>query len=74
MEERKIILKGPETSAMVFVSDDQQLEDFNHFISWLREYRPATYKVDEPYPIKDERKLMSCRMMAKKLGLEVSVI
>lgn len=74
MEERKIVLRGPETGAVVSTTDEKKSEKFDHFISWLSEYRPAAYTVGEPYPIETEKKLMSCRLMARRLGLEVSVL
>lgn len=74
MEERKIVLSGPETGAVVSTTDEKKSEKFDHFISWLSEYRPAAYTVGEPYPIETERKLMSCKMKARRLGLEVSVL
>lgn len=74
MEERKIVLRGPETDVVVSTTDEKKSEKFDHFISWLIEYRPAAYTVAEPYPIKTEVLLKSCRWKARRLGLNETVL
>lgn len=47
MEERKIVLSGPETGAVVSTTDEKKSEKFDHFISWLSEYRPAVHSIEQ---------------------------